>query len=195
VRVLLVYAHPVEGSFASALRDAAARSLQTAGHDVDLLDLYAEGFVPELSAVERSHHLDPVSTTPRLVPHAERLRRAEALVLVYPTWWGGQPAILKGWFDCVWTGGVAFHLPPGAPRIKPLLRNVRRLFVVTTHGSSKLVNALEGEPGKRIVGRSLRMLCHPRARFRWIALYGMDRAGGDDRAAFVRKVEQRLTRL
>jgi putative NADPH-quinone reductase len=193
--VHVVYAHPHEGSFTAALRDAAVATLRRHGHEVDLLDLYAEGFSPELTRDERAHHLDPVETKPALVPFAERLRNADALVLVYPTWWGGQPAILKGWFDRVWGEGVAFTLPEGKDRIEPLLTNLRRLVVVTTHGSSKWVNAVEGEPGKRIVGRSLRVLCHRRARFRWIALYGADRSTEEQRRAFVARVERRLARL
>ena len=72
-------------------------------------------------------------------------------MLVYPTWWSGQPAMLKGWIDRVWVAGVAWDLPPGANVLRARLRNVRRIVVVTTHGSSKLVNALEGEAGKRTV--------------------------------------------
>ena len=68
-------------------------------------------------------------------------------------------------------------LPPGADRVRPLLHNLRRLVVVTTHGSPKRVNVVEGEPAKHLVGRQLRALCHPLARTRSLALYGMDTAG------------------
>ena len=44
-----------------------------------------------------------------------RLEKADFLIFVFPIWWGGVPAILKGWFDRVWIEGVAFTLPPGAP--------------------------------------------------------------------------------
>jgi hypothetical protein len=90
---------------------------------------------------------------------------------------------------------VAFTLPPGASRLRPRLRRVRRLVVVTTHGSSKLVNAVQGEPGKRMIGRSLRLLCHRRARVTWLAHYGMDRATAKGCAAFLDRVERRLARL
>ena len=115
--------------------------------------------------------------------------------MVYPTWWGSQPAILKGWFDRIWVEGVAYTLPEGEDRIKPLLRNVRRLVVVTTHGSPKWVNALQGEPGKRVVLRGLRSLCHPRARSRWIALYGIDRSDEEQRNRFLDRVASITARL
>jgi hypothetical protein len=76
-----------------------------------------------------------------------------------------------------------------------MLHDIRRLVVVTSHGSSKFVNALEGEGGKRVVGRALRVLCGVRCRTSWIALYGIDRADEAARHAFLDRVERRLSRL
>lgn len=195
MKALVAYAHPVEGSFCSAVRDRLTDSLVAAGHEVDLMDLYAEEFNTTLSAEEHALHHSGPENKPAIADHARRLSSAEALVFVYPTWWGGQPAILKGWFDRVWVEGVAYTLDEGASRIRPLLRNVRRLVVVTTHGSSKWVNALQGEPGKRVILRGLRSLCHPRARSRWIAMYGVDRSRESDRGRFLDRVGSVMTRL
>lgn len=195
MNVLVVYAHPVDGSFASSIRDTVLKSLRAGGHEVRLVDLYAEGFDPCVTAAEYATRCDGPDGRADIAEHVRALRWARAIVFVHPTWFGAQPAILKGWFDRVWIEGVAYTLPPGANRIKPLLRNVRRLVVVTTHGSSKLVNAVQGEAGKRLVGRGLRVLVHPLARTRWIAMYGMDRADDDDRLEFLSRVERRLARL
>jgi putative NADPH-quinone reductase len=116
-------------------------------------------------------------------------------VLVYPTWWSAQPAILKGWIDRVFMNQVAWVLPEGAARISPLLTNVRRVVVVTTHGSSKLVNAVQGESGKRIAFRSIRVMFHPRARSNWIAVYGLDAASTADRESSLTSVRKRLRRI
>lgn len=194
MRVLVVYCHPNPTSFVAALRDRVLAGLAAGGHEVRLTDLYAEGFEPVLSAAERAAHLDPPSTKPAIAPYVDDLRWCEALVLVYPTWWSGQPAMLKGWIDRVWVNGVAWELPPGANRLRPLLRNLRRIVAVTTHGSPKHINALEGEGGKRVVTRSLRVLCHPFARTRWIAMYGLDTASADQRQRFLERVERRLRR-
>ncbi len=195
MRVLVVYCHPNPASFVAAVRDRVLAGLAAGGHEVRLTDLYAEGFEPVLSATERAAHLEPPSTKPAIAPYVDDLRWCEALVLVYPTWWSGQPAMLKGWIDRVWVNGVAWELPPGANRLRPLLRNVRRIVAVTTHGSPKHINALEGEGGKRVVTRSLRVLCHPFARTRWIAMYGLDTATADQRQRFLERVERRLRRL
>ncbi|MBK9971086.1 MAG: NAD(P)H-dependent oxidoreductase [Acidimicrobiaceae bacterium] len=195
MRVHLVYCHPSETSFTAAVRDRALAGLHAAGHDVRVSDLYADGFVPELSAWERTNHLAPPETKPDIAEYAANLRWCEALVLVYPTWWAGQPAMLKGWIDRVWVAGVAYELPEGANRIRPRLHNIRRIVAITTHGSTKLVNALEGEGGKRIVTRSLRVLCSKRARTTWIALYNIDRSTDARRAAHLARVEQAMCEL
>ncbi|MCE9623821.1 MAG: NAD(P)H-dependent oxidoreductase [Actinomycetia bacterium] len=193
MRVYVVYCHPLEGSFISAARDRALAGLSK--HEVRVTDLYAERFRPELSAWERTHHLDAPETKPEIAEYAANLRWCDTLVFIYPTWWSGQPAMLKGWIDRVWVAGVVYELPPGANRIRPLLGNIRRLVVVTSHGSSKWINALQGEGGKRVVSRALRVLCHWRARTTWIALYGIDRASDKDRAQFLQRVERKLRSL
>ena len=127
--------------------------------------------------------------------HAARLEWADALVLVYPTWWGAQPAILWGWLERVWIDGIAFSRRPGARRARPGLRNIRHLVAITTHGSSKWINAVEGEPGKRVVLRRMRACCHPRVRTRWIALYGVDGSDEAERRAFLARVERSMAEL
>lgn len=194
MNVIVVYSHPVPESFGAACRDRALAGLAAGGHDVRLTDLYAEGFEPAMSLAERSTHAEP-GVAPDLQHHADDLAWAEALVLVYPTWWGGLPAMLKGWIDRVWVAGVAWDLPEGRAVLQPLLTNVRRIVVVTTHGSPKYVNALQGEGGKRTAFRSIRLMCSKRTRTTWCALYGLDRATPADRERFLDRVERTLTKL
>ena len=70
------------------------------------------GSTPAMSADERRTHKEP-GVAPELQRYADDLAWAEALVLVYPTWWSGQPAMLKGWIDRVWVAGVAWELRDG----------------------------------------------------------------------------------
>ncbi len=195
MQVLLVYAHPDPESFCGRLRDTAVAALEGAGHQVDLLDLYAEGFDPVLGPDEWSKHQVGIAALPELADHARRLGQARALVLVHPTWWGGQPAILKGWLDRVWIEGVAYTLPTGRSRVRPRLHNLRRIVVVTTHGSPHRMNRLQGEPGRLVAMRGVRALAHPLARKRFIAYYGIDRDEPERREAFVGRVARELARL
>ncbi|MEQ1873235.1 MAG: NAD(P)H-dependent oxidoreductase [Ilumatobacteraceae bacterium] len=195
MKTYVIYCHPLESSYIASIRDRVLAGLASAGHEVRVTDLYAEDFRPELSAWERTHHLDPPETKPEITPYADNLRWCDTLVFVYPTWWSGQPAMLKGWIDRVWVAGVAYELPPGANRIRPLLGNIRRLAVFTTHGSSKWINALQGEGGKRVINRALRVLCNRRARTSWIAFYGIDRASDNDRERFLGRAERKARSL
>jgi NAD(P)H dehydrogenase (quinone) len=192
VRALVVHCHPLPTSFAAACRDRVLEGLRSGGHEVRLRDLYAEDFRPELTAWERQQQFAPAADKPDIAAHADDLRWCDTLVLVYPTWFSAQPAMLKGWFDRVWVNGVAYDLPDGSNRIRGRLGNIRRIVVVTTHGSSKSMNMLQGESGKRVISRGVRVLCHPLTRVRWIALYGIDRCTDDDRTAFLDKVRRRL---
>lgn len=192
MRTLVVYCHPNRDSFVSAALDATLDGLRDGGHELRVTDLYAGGFDPVFSAEDLAHHRTPDGKRDDVAAHAENLRWCEQLVLVYPTWWAGQPAMLKGWIDRVFVNGVAWTLPEGKRRIRPLLRNIRRITVVTTHGSSKFVNALEGEAGKRIATRAIRVLCSRRCRTRWIAMYTVDRSTELQRAHFLHRVRLQL---
>ena len=199
MRAYVVFCHPTHASFAGAALERTLAGLEAAGHEVRLTDLYADGFAPELSAEVLQHqlvdHRGHPELRPGIQPYVDHLLWCDALVLVYPTWWSGQPAMLKGFFDRVFVKGVAWDMSDGSDRVRPRLRNVRRLVVVTSHGSPKHTNMVQGESGKRIVGRALRVLCNVRCRTRWVALYNIDRADESTRRRFLDQVEQRLRRL
>ena len=199
MKVLVVLAHPSQVSFVSHLSSELLHELEIGGHEIRHHDLWAENFNPVFTPYERLNHVGDVAEKlkqlPELRQHIEDLQWCEALVLVYPTWWSGQPAMLKGWFDRVLMNGVAWVLPDGANRIQPLLTNVRHLIVVTTHGSSKLVNALEGESGKRTAFRSVRLMLHRRVRCEWVAMYGIDNASPLQRLKFSAHVRRKISRV
>lgn len=191
MRSLVVYCHPDPASFTAASRDRVLAALTRRGDDVRLTDLYAEGFDPLFTAEERAAHLEH-GADPSVARYVEDLRWCQRLVLVYPTWWSGQPAMLKGWIERVLVNGIAWELPAGANRLRGRLRDLRRIVAVTTHGSSKVKNALQGEPGKRMVTRTLRSICHPLTRTTWLAFYGIDTAPPERRAAFLDRIERVL---
>jgi putative NADPH-quinone reductase len=192
MHVLLVYCHPKTDSFCAALRDAAQRGLESAGHTVESRDLYAEDFGAPMSAEQRARYYDEAENLRGVEDHVAALRRADALLLVYPTWWFGPPAMLKGWIDRVWLPGVAFRF--GGPGVlRPLLTNIRRIGVVTTYGSRRWLLWFVGWPDWRVFRRGLRPLCGPRCRLQWIALTHMDAVTASERERFLAKVRARLS--
>jgi NAD(P)H dehydrogenase (quinone) len=192
MQVLVIYCHPQSNSFSAALRDAVLAGLTAAGHTLDVRDLYAECFDPVLSAAQRGAYFDSGSNVLGLEDHVAALRRAEGLVLVYPTWWFGMPALLKGWFDRVWVPGVAFRL--GGPRaLGALLTNVRRIGVVTTYGSPWWLLWWVGWPDRRVVRRGVRPLCARGCRINWLILTQMDVDRPERRERFLVKVRRHFS--
>jgi putative NADPH-quinone reductase len=192
-RALVLYAHPCADSFAAALHQTAVQSLQDRGWKVDDCDLYAEGFDPVLSAEERRGYHDTTTNTLPVQNHVDRLRAADALILCFPVWNFGYPAILKGYLDRVFLPGVSFRLDEG--RLSTCLTNIRHLATVTTYGADRWRAILAGDPPRRSVTRHIRACVHPRARMRYLALYGMNGATGNQRAAFLNRVRDSLGRL
>ncbi len=192
-RMLIVFAHPVPGSFGAAVAERASAALETSGHEVRVLDLYADDFDARLSREEWRTRAMASSWT-HLRAHVDALRWADGLVFVYPTWFGAQPAILKGWFDRVWGEGVAYGVPADGGRVRGRLTNISSIDVVTTHGGSKVMNSLQGEPGKRVILRGMRSMCGLRCRTSWLAFYGNDQATDADRRAFLDRVSATLVK-
>jgi len=193
MRVLVLHAHPDPASFGAALHEAVVAGLRQRGHEVDDCDLYAERFDPVLSREERASYHDPVKNSLSVAGYVSRLQAAEALVLCFPVWNYGYPAILKGYFDRVFLPGVSFRLVDGA--VTPNLRNIRRLVAVTTYGGTRWRSFLMGDPPRKLVCRSLRLLCHPAARLSYQAHYDMNRSTPESRDRFLRKVEAIIERF
>ncbi len=195
MRVLVVHCHPVPDSFGAAMRDAALAGLAEAGHEVRLVDLYAERFRPEMTEAERRRYHDAGLNEAGVEAHIGHLRWAEALVFVYPTWWYGLPAMLKGWLDRVLVPHVAFLMPDETHGIRGNLGNIRRMVVVTSCGASWWLSKLVGEPGRRTLTRGLRAICHRFCRTRYLALYRMDTAPEPARRAHLERIRRTLAAL
>lgn len=193
MRVLVLHAHPNPQSFNAALCGVAVETLRGRGHDVDLCDLYAEGFDPVLSQAERIGYHDLATNRAPVASYVDRLMRAEALALVYPVWNFGYPAILKGYLDRVFLPGVSFRMENGKPR--PNLDNIKRLAAVTTYGAARWRAMVMGDPPRRSVMRHLRITIAAGAPARYVALYDMNRAGDSDRQRFLARVKSEMERF
>ncbi len=195
MRVLIVYCHPCSESFSAALRDASLEALGEAGHETRLFDLYAMGFDPVLTAEQRRAYHEPGDNERSVEEHLDALRWCEALIFVYPTWWYGPPAMLKGWLDRVWVPFATFGMPEKGKPITRVLTNIRVIGAISTLGSPKWWWWIMGAPGRRTLLTGLSVLCAPRCRTFWLALHQMDSQTPPRRAAFLGKVRARLQRL
>jgi NAD(P)H dehydrogenase (quinone) len=196
LRVLIVFCHPDKNSFAASLYSAAVEALKISHHEVVELDLYKEGFDPTLSQQEWRRYHDTSANFDLVRRYTEDLKSVNAIVLIYPTWWNGMPAILKGYIERVWLPGIAFNINPHGGVTFDNLPNVYRFVVITTYGSAWWINSLLlGNPGKKMVMRGLARQFRPYCKRIWIALYDLDRATPKKRVAFLNKVKATLRSL
>ena len=139
----------------------------------------------------REKNGSPITTSRKtsrpVAGHVERLRAANALVLSYPVWNFGYPAMLKGYFDRVFLPGVTFNMENG--KAVPCLRNIDKVAAVTTYGGSRLRALLVGDPPRKAVMRVLRAVVGPSASFSYLALYDMNRTTETARSRFKARVK------
>jgi len=193
MHVLVVHAHPVAASFNASLFRLTVERLAANGHQVDAIDLYKDDFNPVMSEAERLNYHDLETNRTPVETYVDRLLRAEALVLVYPVWNYGFPAILKGWFDRVFLPGVSFGLVDG--KVRPTLHNIGKILVVTSYGGSRFRSWLMGDPPRKIANRMLRATVRPGAPVTYLAHYEMNLSTDKTRHSFMSRVERALDKI
>jgi NAD(P)H dehydrogenase (quinone) len=196
MQALVVIAHPCDDSFTHAAAGRAVAGLRSAGHEVEVVDLYALGFRVAMSPEERrAYHGETPLIDEHTREHARLVEWADCLVFVYPTWWSGLPAILKGWLERVMVPGVAFVFDDRSGKVRPGLRHVRRLVGISSYGSPRPVVKLINDNGRRTIARTLRLSCGLRTRTTWLGLYGIDTSSDVRRRQFLDRVEASMARL
>lgn len=148
MNVLIVLAHSEPTSFSTALTQRAQQALTDAGHQVTISDLYADGFNPVASRAdfttvadrtrfqlqaEQAHAAKHDGFAPDIQREQARLKAADLVILQFPLWWGGPPAILKGWFERVLAYGVAYA--DGLRYSRGVFQGRRAMVSVTTGGT------------------------------------------------------------
>lgn len=190
MKFLITLAHPSQQSQAHLIHSQIVSVLRAGGHEVRVRDLYAEGFDAILTKGEWDDYFaDPSRLFLARTRDIEDLSWAEALVLVFPTWAFGPPAILKGWFEKAFLPGHAFTMPgPLDMPFGPGLPNIRRLICVTSGGSPSWLVWLIGQPVRRTITRGYRLMFHWTCRTKWFQLHRMDDVTDAQRQAFNARV-------
>jgi len=132
MKSLIVFAHPNPQSFNYALVTAAEESLRARGDEVRVRDLYKEGFNPILDSQQLAE-VQQGRVPSDVAREQEQVCWADNLIFIYPLWWFDRPAVLKGWFDRVFTNGFAFAYEDG--RLQGRLGSKRVMLVITAGGN------------------------------------------------------------
>lgn len=196
MNILVVTAHPLKNSLSELFSETITSRLNHMGHDVQLEDLYQNRFDPVLSIDERRSYYEERYDSSRVSPEAKKLLNANALVLVFPTWWFGFPAILKGWFDRVWAPTVAYDHANDYGPITPKLSNLKKTFVVTTLGAPWWVdNIILRKPVKRTLRFALLGACARKCKLKFLSFYKCESVDSVRRDKQLRKIDLELTKF
>ena len=133
MKVLIVYAHPNPESFNHAVLESVLGGLSEVGHISDVIDLYKMNFDPCLR-VEDFVKINSGTNSDDVLSHQERVSKADVLVFIHPNWWGGIPAILKGWIDRIFSMNYAYKTDEETGEITGILKHKKSL-IITTCGS------------------------------------------------------------
>ncbi len=189
---LIVTAHPLANSLCASLASHAHKFLESANHHVILEDLYQDSFQPALTEAERDSYYSDQFDYKAIEKQVENLQAADAIVLVFPTWWFGFPAIMKGWFDRVWGPGIAYDHTENFGPIKARLLNLKHMLAITTYGVPWWIDYLVmRRPTRRILKTALLGACAPHCKFDILSAYKCE----DLSEADVNRLQDRISKV
>lgn len=140
VKVLLVYANPNPKSFNHAILETMDHALKEAGHETKVKNLYAMDYKVILDGEDMAQIYGQKITPPDIKAEQDDILWADGLVIMYPVWWYGQPAILKGWIDRTFQNGFAFQW--GKDGTKGLLKH-KKAIVIQTAGEKYETDSIQ----------------------------------------------------
>ena len=195
MNIVVVLGHPSGDSYCAAIFDAIVDALEAqSAHSVTAIRLADEKFTTAMSTAERAaYETEAPLISAETKRHAEILKQAEALIFVYPTWWSGLPAQLKGWLERVFVLGVAFRFNKNG-KIRPNLQNVRHIIGVSTYGSPWRYVKLINDNGRRTLTRAIRMSTGLRTRTMWFGIYALDTCTQHQREEFIVDTTQKIVK-
>ncbi|MDP5273597.1 NAD(P)H-dependent oxidoreductase [Chengkuizengella axinellae] len=129
---LVIYAHPNPQSFNNAIKEAVVNSLKNKGHEVEVRDLYALGFQPVLNGSD-FETFQSGQMPSDIQAEQEHIKNADVITFIYPIWWTGLPAILKGYIDRVFAYGFAYSVDEQGGYVKHLTG--KKGLIINTTGA------------------------------------------------------------
>ena len=151
MNILIIYTYPNHQSFNSAILKVVQQNLSK-DHNVKTLDLYEEQFDPVLR-FDDTHKRRDLSTVPDMEKYRNLITWADHIIFIYPIWWGGMPAVLKGFVDRVFVKGFAYDYSDN-PIPQALLKG-RTGWVITTHDTVGFFARLFMQDYGRVLARHI----------------------------------------
>lgn len=154
-RILVIAAHPREGSLSDALAQAYIEGAEAAGAQVRVLVLRAMVFARDVTAVP----IEAQPSEPDIARAREDVAWAQHLVFVYPTWWGTHPALMKAFLDRLLAPGWAFRDCDRPPGFEGLLKGRSGHIITTMDTPAPVYRLLYRAPGHNALARATLGFC------------------------------------
>jgi putative NADPH-quinone reductase len=207
MRIMLVLDHPYtltsaenvvhRRSFSGAVAASVVRGANAGGHDVDVVDLAADGFQPSMSRDDLVAWRQAGVVDPLVEDYQRRLFEADHLVFVFPIWWEAMPAATKGFLDRVLTKGIVYEELVGA-RGNPFRNKLDRLGGVTVctvmTTPDKAYRWWYRDPVTKILFRGTFGKIGVK-NLRWVNYADVTAKTDDERAGMLRRTEERFAAL
>lgn len=195
MRVVIVFNHPYEGSYANAILNAVTKGFIRAGHEVDLMHLDNDGFNPVMSKADLKGFVAHKAVDPQVIDYNRRLEQADHLVFIFPIWWDLMPATTKGFIDRVLTPGVAYDHHLRGFGLVPLLKNLKGVTVITTMNKPRIMySLLIGNLIRKAMLRSVFKTMGYK-NLRWISFNRVKSVSHTKRVKWLADLERRCARL
>lgn len=196
MRIAIVFNHPYEGSYCSAILAAVTKGLQKGQHEVDLIHLDKDNFNPVMTSADLKAFRDKKPINPQVIEYKERLEKADHLIFIFPIWWELMPAMTKGFIDKVIFPGVAYDYTNQAnTRMKPLFGKLKGVTVITTMNTPRLLyRLLFGNPIKKamLLGTFWKMGYKNR---KWISFNEVKSVKQEKRTKWLRDLEDKFASI
>lgn len=153
--VVIVNGHPDPKSLCAQFCNVIKNRLEEKGAGHSVIELHSMEFAPFIkNRQERERTLEP-----SLLDAQQKIKDADHLIFVYPTWWGGMPSLLKSFFERTFTSGFAFKYESSKNLPTKLLKGKRADVLVTMDAPSWWYRFAQGAPGDKMIKNSILGFC------------------------------------
>jgi len=151
MKFLIIYAHPDSEGFSSYCLQSIKNNLLKQKKDFEVLDLYSMNYDPVLK-LDELYTAGNRNISIENQKLQQKISEADKLIFIYPIWWGGMPAILKGFVDRIFTPGFAFKYRRDKflKFIPDKLLNNKKIAIITSSGAPIFIYKILLDPVKII---------------------------------------------
>lgn len=154
-KILIINGHPNPGSFNFGIAEWYLKGVIVSGAQVETITIAELNFNPNLKfGYQKRTELEP-----DLLDSWEKIKRADHLVWIHPVWFGGLPAITKGFIDRLFLPGMAFQYRKDSVWWDKLLKGKSAHIITTLDQPSWYYRFFYGRPSVNQLKKSTLEFC------------------------------------